>query len=278
MPRPLSVAVPFALLAACATPPPVVLQLRDAFPTLYEGRIQPAVASAAAPAELASKAVATAAAIDDGAASAAMRAWLVQLPTAEARAVLTGWAQTAAPAAFGFGIGGHHVDREAMVEQLRSWNERGAVLSQPFLVARFGHPSSVRMARQTSAICGFQLRQSAASLMLDPWVQSFEHGTEIGLLAERRGDDVFVALDWQHSELLQPRTTAALHGGGVGNMEVPVQMRHRLTGETKVAPHDAVVLGVLPSTTPDTVLLLCVETELQQPAAAVAVVKTPTPR
>ena len=62
---------------ACAAPPPAALQLRDAFPTLYEGRIQPAVASAAAPTELASMAIATAEAIDDGAASAAMRAWLV---------------------------------------------------------------------------------------------------------------------------------------------------------------------------------------------------------
>ena len=107
--------------------------------------------------------------------------------------------------------------------------------------------------------------------MLDPDVQSFEHGTEIGFVADRRGEDVVVTLDWQHSELLRPRTIASVHGGLLGSMEVPVQMRHRLTGETKVAPLDAIVLGVVPTSTPDTVLLLCLETDTtREPVAAVA--------
>lgn len=263
--------VPLCLFAACASPPATPLPLLATFPTKYEGRIQPATPCPSAGLDVTPPTTAPGRPEPaDGVENASMYAWLVQLPAAEAHAVLDGWVSNATLSALGFGVGGRHVDRDAMLRQVESWESRGMVLASPFLSTRLGHDGTLRVVTRSAAIAAFQLCQGESALMLDPEVQQFEHGTEIGFRAERRHDEIVVAIDWQHSEMLRPRTITSVNGGLLGSMEVPVQLQHHLTGETKVAPRDAVVLGVMPTTTPDAVLLLCLETETPASAPAVA--------
>lgn len=265
--------VPLCLLAACASSPPTPLPLLAAFPTKYEGRIQPAAPGTKAELDVTPRTAATVQPGDsDDLENASMYAWLVQLPAAEAHAVLDGWASNARPSALGFGVGGRHVDRDAMLRQVESWEARGMVRASPFLATRLGRDGTIRVATQSAAIAGFRLQPGESALMLDPEVQQYEHGTEILFRAERRHDEIVVAIDWQHSELLRPRTIASVHGGTFGSMEVPVQLKQHLSGETKVAPRDAVVLGVMPTSTPDAVLLLCLETETPAATPAIAAV------
>lgn len=265
--------VPLCLFAACASPPATPLPLLAAFPTVYEGRIQPAAPGVKAELGVTPKADGPVLPGDsDGLENASMYAWLVQLPAAEAHAVLDGWARNAHPSALGFGVGGRHVDRDAMLRQVESWEARGMVRASPFLTTRLGRDGTIRVATQSAAIAGFRLQQGESALMLDPEVQQFEHGTEIVFRAERRDDEIVAVVDWQHSEMLRPRANASVDGSTFGSMEVPVQLQQHLSGETKVAPRDAMVLGVMPTSTPDAVLLLCLETETPAATPAVATV------
>jgi hypothetical protein len=277
MPRSLLLVVPLVLFAACATPRPVPLPLGEAFAIQYTGSIAPAVPCAAASSFAAPAAGEASAAVgaqlaDLPTAAAAVRAWLVRLPLAEARAALAEWTPGAEAGVFGFGVGGHHVDRLRLVAQIGAWHDRGAVLAQPFLVTKLGQKGTMRMTTESSAIAGFALRSGVSALMLDPDVKRFEHGTELQFTAARRGEETVVTIDWRHSELLQPGPVTSIHGGQLGSMAVPITLQHRFVGETKVAPRDAVVLGVVPTATPDAVMLLCLETETEgnRPDEAVA--------
>jgi len=276
MPRSLLLVVPFAFVACATAPPPAALPLGAPIATRYSGTVAPAAASDPAgltvpPVVTPTPGESTILPGDHGdGPSATVRTWIVELPLAEARQVLAEWSNSRVVRDLGFGVSGFHVDREAMLAHVARWTDRGAVRDQPFVVARFDQTATMRSTQQTAAVAGFVFRGGAEPLMLDPTIARFEHGTAIDVRARQDGDSAVIALDWQQSELLRPRTIASLYGGAVGSMEVPVVMQHRLQADVAVAPRDAMVFGVLPTGTPAQVLLLCVETGTPAPAGAVA--------
>lgn len=278
MPRSLLLVVPFVFVACATSPSTPSLRLRAPIATQYTGTVAPAVASD--PAGLTVPPLVTPKPGDEAilpgdhgdAPSATVRTWIVELPLAEARQLLADWSNSHVVRDLGFGVRGFHVDRDALLDHVATWTDRGVVRDQPFVVARFDQTATMRSTQQTAAVAGFVFRGGDEPLVLDPTIARFEHGTAIDVRARQDGDSAVIALDWKQSELLRPRTIAALYGGAVGSMEVPVVMQHRLQADVKVAPRDAMVFGVLPTGTPAQVLLLCVETGTPAPATGTAAV------
>jgi hypothetical protein len=269
-------------LAACSSAPPPLppLALGERFAVAYEGTIAP-LPPLALPDEAAGDDGAVVA-LDDVTAgddapkrgaprtdvdsmpdAVAVRLWLVELAPDDADLVAL------ADGAARFGelpahVRGAHVPPETLVARIEEWIGRGNVLSAPFLTTEVGRPATLRVSRQSSAVAQLRIVGNGGVLAVDPVVASYEHGAQIDLVVRREGDGAHLTIAWAQQELATPRTTAAIDGGRLGSLEVPVALQQRASASVKIAAHDALLIGPLPTTSRGHAQALAIEIDTRK--------------
>jgi len=253
----------FLPIVACAAPREHVatLPLRCAFATDYTGGID--LASEANPAfDWTHDGTNSGTSPAPSGEVATVRSWLVQVPLAEARLLLSDSGNIAA-----FGLG-HLVDRAALLDRLDGWYQRGAVRSEPFATVDVGTTNTLRVTHRVAAITSYDWRRAGGTMALDPRIRHYEYGTAIDVRPWREGEALMLTVEWQQVDALRERAVAALDGQLQGSVAVPVLARQRITGTTKLAGDDAVVFAMVEPTTPDSALLLFVDARTGAPALA----------
>ena len=250
------------LLAACSTnPTPVTLPLRDAFETEFTGGIDLASETTTG-FDWADKGAVTGTAPAPSGDVVTVRSWIVQLPFAEARALLSDSGNVDA-----FALG-HRLDREGLFDRLDGWHRRGAVRSEPFATVDVGTTNTLQVTRRIAAITSYDWRRTGGTLVLDPQIRHYEYGTAIDVRPWRDGDSLMLTVAWQQLDALRERATASIDGLVRGSVAVPVLARQRIAGTTRVAAGDAVVFAMVEPTTPDSALLLFVDARTAAPTLA----------
>ncbi|HEX6811666.1 MAG TPA: hypothetical protein VF384_08600 [Planctomycetota bacterium] len=251
-----------SLIAACQSAPARFhpLPLEERFPVSYEGRIAPL-------ADADRKSVAEpAVALPVPGASVVFRSTIVELPLAEARA-LAPELLAPVPTSSGLQMQGGHVDAAFLRSTLRRLANSGCLRAEPFTIARIGTSSTISLCAQTAYVSAFKIAGTLWSKVMDPEVEVFQYGTTLTFTPQRDGDALTVSIDWLKSDPVRPITLARTDSVA---LQVPVFTRERLSASTRLGEHDALVVGVLQGREPDTVMMLCVETDVVSPQVAAA--------
>lgn len=262
-------------LAACSSAPPPLppLALGERFAVAYEGAIAPLPRTADADADkglvvalddITPRGGRSVAAPPD---TAAIRIWLVELAVDDP--VATALRADAVPATTtAFCAAGAHVAPAELVAQVEAWINRANVLSAPFLVSEIGRPATLRTSQQSAAVAELRMVGRGGVIVVDPVVARYEHGMQVDLVVRRDGDAAHLTIAWSQQDLATPRTVAAVDGGRIGSLEVPVALQQKASASVKLAAHDALLFGPLPTTTSGRVQALALEIDVRKDGAA----------
>lgn len=270
-----TLALLLSLLSACAAPktPPQPLALRDPFPVVYRG-------SASAPeyaTQAAEETLSKPAAVPANLPTVDVRAAILELDAADARALLASLPPPAAtpsaePIATGSqrmeptdavmtlaGLRGAHLDASLVDATIEGLQQRADTLMAPRLAVTLGQIATITVQQQRAVVRSLDFLATDNVVLANPNVDRVDYGDSLRIRATEGKPGKQLAVTWSSSRLVSPVSTATTPAGSI---QTPTLVRHELSAEADIGSKDAIVLASIPGSETGRVCLLFLVVEV----------------